>query len=301
MIDPGPDEVAQAEPKVLDGDEAREALTGALARVAECVSYLRATIDPDAMAVAGHSPANGEWMACAELLEDPAWLGEVIRVTGAGLGTQDPAVATSLFVQGYAYRVLTLSVACLTTTGLLPDASAPRLAIGITRNRPSSVAYLQPSVRVLGAPGAPGFHSAQDVLGDEAAGDLALGLLVEQAIDNHLRLLVAAARRAISHVGERLLWGNVAASAATAFRTMDGCLGDWVQPLGERFFTLAPGELQGLGAFVVMHHQERRGWFWERTNCCLYDRLPGDIRCADCSRTPMLERRAAYLETLRAR
>ena len=41
-----------------------------------------------------------------------------------------------------------------------------------------------------------------------------------------------------------------------------------------------------------------RGWFWERTNCCLFDRLPGAVRCADCSRTPPAARRAAYREFL---
>jgi hypothetical protein len=79
---------------------------------------------------------------------------------------------------------------------------------------------------------------------------------------------------------------------------MQGCLGDDVEPIGERFFTLAPPEMRGLGSFLVVENGGRRGWFWERTNCCLFDRLPGGVRCADCSLTPTTERRAAYRESL---
>ena len=99
-------------------------------------------------------------------------------------------------------------------------------------------------------------------------------------------------------IGRRLLWGNIAASAATAFRTMAGCLGSFVEPLGRLFFDLAPPELQGLGSFYLVEIGDRRGWFWERSNCCLIDRLPGGVRCADCSLTPADVRRQAYRDSL---
>jgi ferric iron reductase protein FhuF len=99
-------------------------------------------------------------------------------------------------------------------------------------------------------------------------------------------------------LGARLLWGNVAASAATAFRTMEGCLGRFVEPLAPRFFALAPSELQGLGSFATVEHAGRRAWFWERTTCCLFDRLPDGIRCADCSRTPPSRRAEDYRASL---
>jgi len=79
---------------------------------------------------------------------------------------------------------------------------------------------------------------------------------------------------------------------------MESSLGPWVQHLGHRFFDLCPRQLAGMGSFLQLEHQGRRGWYWERTNCCLYDRLPANIRCGDCVRTPKDERRAAYLASL---
>jgi ferric iron reductase protein FhuF len=109
--------------------------------------------------------------------------------------------------------------------------------------------------------------------------------------------LKATTRKQV-RIGERLLWGNVAASVSTAFRTMEECLGQWVVPLGERFFELAPPELQGLGSFLLIEAEDRRGWFWERTNCCLFYQIAGQAKCADCSLTPAGERRAAYEASL---
>jgi hypothetical protein len=75
-------------------------------------------------------------------------------------------------------------------------------------------------------------------------------------------------------------------------------LGAKVKPLGERFFALAPAELQGLGNFVTIEHGGLSAWYWERRNCCLYERLPGNVRCTDCSKTSPEERRAAYRAAL---
>jgi hypothetical protein len=79
---------------------------------------------------------------------------------------------------------------------------------------------------------------------------------------------------------------------------MEGCLGPSVERLAPPFFALAPPELQGLGSFRTVEHAGRRAWFWERTSCCLFDRLPGGIRCADCSRTAPGRRAEAYRASL---
>jgi ferric iron reductase protein FhuF len=127
--------------------------------------------------------------------------------------------------------------------------------------------------------------------------DRALQLMVERVVERHLTPLVDAVRAQV-RIGRTLLWGNIASSASTAFRTMEGCLGEWVMPLGERFFEVAPSHLQGLGTYLRIDAGERHCWFWERTNCCLNDRLPGNLRCADCSQTRARLRRAAYLSWL---
>jgi len=273
-------------PELVVGERAVEALAGAVERVADLVPYLTARIDPD----------DGEWMGGRALIDDPEWLGAVIRSTGPPIGTDDPVVAASIFVQGYSYRVLTLTVGCMTAAGVVPDASSSHMAIGVARGWPSQVAFLHPSALVVGGADHVAVLQTEGHVADEA-----LRFVLDRAVDDHLGPLIEAVRRGLgAAIGERLLWGNVAASAATAFRTMEGCLGSWVALLGEQFFALAPAALHGLGSFRVVESQGRRGWFWERTNCCLIDRLPGGVRCADCSRTPTAQRRQAYERSLGA-
>jgi hypothetical protein len=288
---------------MVEGEPARLALAGALARVTGLVPYLSAEIDPDAVAAppdpavtAGTGrpvPADGEWTSARALIDDPPWLGRIISSAGAGLGTDDPVVAASAFVQGYSYRVMALTVACLTASGVVPDASAPLMATGLARHWPSLVCFTGPRVMVLDRPDVAGLSPDSATITD------ALRFVVDHALDGHLGPLVESVRTGVGvPLGGRLLWGNVAASAATAFRTMQGCLGAFVEPFGERFFALAPPQLQGLGSFCAVEHAGRRGWFFERTTCCLLDRLPGAVRCADCSLTPPTERRRAYRASL---
>jgi ferric iron reductase protein FhuF len=289
--------------RLVEGEPAVAVLAGALARVAALVPYLTAEIEPDGWAAPGGPTAperlvaaEGEWMSCGALIDDPPWLGRIISSTGHGVGTDDPVVAASVFVQGYSYRVLTLTVACLTASGVVPDASASSMAIGLVRHWPSQLAFTRPAVMMLDpADAVAALPADSDTITD------AFRFVVDHAIDMHLRPLIESVRTGIGvPVGQRLLWGNVAASAATAFRTMEGCLGPFVAPLGERFFALAPPTLRGLGSFVEIEQAGRRGWFWERTNCCLFDRLPGAVRCADCSLTPQRQRRQAYRDSLGA-
>jgi iron complex transport system ATP-binding protein len=275
-------------PDTVEGERAAAALAGALERVSGLVPYLTARIDP----------TEGDWMSGRALIDDPAWLGAVIRSTGPQIGTEDPVVAASVFVQGYSYRVLTLAVGCLTVSGVVPDASAGHMAIGLAGGWLSLVAYLDPRVLVVHGAG-DATDGVTSLRTDPEVADAALRFVLDRAVDGHLGPLIGAVRSGLgAAIGERLLWGNVAASAATAFRTMEGCLGSWVVPLGEAFFTLAPAELQSLGSFCVVESDGRRGWFWERTNCCLIDRLPGGVRCADCSRTPSGQRRQDYERSL---
>jgi hypothetical protein len=276
----------------IDGREATSRLRAGLVRVREVVSYLKADVGS-----LEHSDlvglATDGWLDCRGVIDDPAELGRVIRQSASSLGTEDQMVAASLWVQGYAYRLLTLAVACMCIEGVIPDCSPARLAIGSSRGRPSLVLYKDPAIAlVLGSAG-----SVPDALGLPGRADLALGFVLDTAIDKHLRPLIVAVQSVV-RVGERLLWGNVAASAAIAFRTLEGSVGPWVIPLGERFFELAPAELHGLGSFLLIEGPTGHGWFWERTNCCLFDRLPGKLRCSDCSRTPEAERRAAYDKSL---
>lgn len=280
---------------IAPGPAARAAqLNEVLESVQRVIPYLRATAGTAPVASdTSIVPDDGALIACDALIDDAEWLKMIITKTGDVLGTDDPMVAASLFIQSYSYRVLTLAIACATTSGVVPDSSASSMAIGLKNGRVSLVAYTEPTVLVLKEPS----RDVSLTLRDPAQMALLFDFTYTRAIEQHLARLIDSTRSSI-RVGERLLWGNVAASMAVAFRTMEGCLGDWVQDAGNYFVSHSPAPLQGLGSFLVLERGERRGWFWERTNCCLYDRLPGNIRCSDCSRTPIDAPREAYRATL---
>ncbi len=278
---------------LASGDDTRR-LTSALESVRQRVPYLRATAQPVDVVTAGAAEvADGAFVGCASLSDDPDWLRALIVHTGHRIGTDDPMVAASLFVQSYSYRLLTLAIACATTSGVVPDSSAPATAIALKGGRVSMVAYTTPAVFTLSPPG----HASSTPLADESQWAALFDLVHAHAVERHLAPLIDAVRSTV-RVGERLLWGNVAASLAVAFRTMEGCQGEWVRELGDYFVEHSPPRMSGLGSYLVLENGDRRGWFWERTNCCLYDRLPGNVRCADCSRTPRAVRREAYRATL---
>jgi ferric iron reductase protein FhuF len=282
-------------PLPLSGDPAVLSLTRTLVRVGELVSYLKADIGPVECTHPGgaQEAKDGMWLSCQDLVTDAHWLGKIIEGTGRAIGTEDQMVAGSIFVQGYSYRLLALAVACLTVAGVVPGSAPEDVAVGLGRGRVSKVAYVEPLAFDLCSA-----SPASDALSEPDIADRALRTIVEQVVEGHLRPLISATREQV-RIGERLLWGNVAASASTAFRTMEGTLGPWVIPLGHRFFELAPPDLQGLGSFLLLQAGEGRGWFWERTNCCLFYQIDGHGKCADCSLTPAAERRHAYEDGLK--
>lgn len=276
------------------GAAAAATLVEACASVSALISYLRCEVGERESYVTGQGIAEaGAWIRCVDVIDDVDTLADVIRSTGQKLGTDDQVVAASLFVQNYAYRVLTLAVACATVSGVVPNARAQSMAFTLSSGRPATFAYTDPSLLVLwDTPGG----AAAAFENDTTVGHF-LEYLISTGIDENIAPLVAATHRQC-RIGERLLWGNVAASAAVAFRTMEGVLGPWVQHLGEAFFDSVPQNLQGLGSFLALENGDRRGWYWERRNCCLHDRLPSRVRCGDCSRTPIEERRGAYRASL---
>ncbi len=231
------------------------ALADTYAAVAARVSYIRAgTVPLD----------EDDWISCADLRDDPHLLGDLIRTTGVGRGTDDQAVAASLFLQGYAFRVPSVALAAFALGLPSPNVSAELTAFRVTRHRPAEVAYLSPSV--------------SDDLVD--------------AWHDHLAGLIAIIRTIVK-VGERLLWGNAAASAAVAFRAVDGALQGVdekarVRAQAAEFFAASP-HLAGLGAFEIVTVGNQSGWFWTRTSCCLwYQVAPSEAAgtppmCDDCS------------------
>ena len=91
------------------GEAGATALRATLAEVGEFVSYLKAEVGPVPWAAPMSTEVeDGLWLSCQDLVDDPQWLGRVIEGTGRAIGTDDQVVAASIFVQGYAYRLLAL-------------------------------------------------------------------------------------------------------------------------------------------------------------------------------------------------
>lgn len=229
-----------------------EAVTGA-------VSYLRVSVDP--------SPAD-RWMACAQLVADGDLLTAVVNGTKAGRTIERDDVAMSLFVQAYAFRVASLVIGGWLLDGAVIDADPARMSIALGRDRPNDVAIWSPTLRPVPASAA----------------------IVWDSILDHLRPLVATAHGS-TRIGERLLWGNVAAACASSFGAFNDHLGaDVMFERVSEFFAAAADVVAGLGSAVAVGP----GWAWERTSCCLWYQQSGGARCQDCSLFTAEERATHY-------
>jgi hypothetical protein len=241
-------------------------LVGVLDTVRGHLSYLRSTTT---------APADEGWIACSDLCDGGPLLRDLILTTGDGRGAHDQQVAASLLVQGYAFRVGSIPLIAYALELGVPSSVPRNTAIQIGRNRPNNIAFLSPTL----APPGP----------DQ---------LVAELIDGHLSPFIHAVREEVT-VGERLLWGNVAASFAVAFRAIEGALDapaakQQVRDRAATFYSAAGDRVDGLGSFVTLHGSHRDGWFFERTNCCLWYQASGGQYCDDCSLVDPAERAAAW-------
>lgn len=238
-----------------------------IAAVGGRVAYLRATTDPE----------GADWRACDALIGSPRELSNVIRGTCGGFGTDDLAVAASLFTQAYAFRVASVVLAAYALDLPVPDADPTVTAVRVDKPRPTSVAHWSPTL------------IAPDVT--EVAGSL---------VDRHLAPLIAAVHREFA-VGERLLWGDVAAACAVVFRAVEGSGVDRapVRTRGAEFFARADPRLAETGTFTTIEHAGATGWYWDRRSCCLWYKTRAEQLCDNCSLLgddELLARRRAELE-----
>lgn len=240
-----------------------------LTAVADHVPYLRAST-----AVAGD-----DWLSCAALVSDSNALTRVVGNTKVGFGTDDDAVAASLFTQAYAFRLAGVALAAY-ALGLPVPAVAPSVtAVRLDKPRPSAVAYLDPQVRSFDA------------------ADLAAAL-----VEEHFVPFVAHVHGAFL-VGERLLWGNVASSCAAAFRAVESSGADRgiVRARADAFMSAGRRWFAGLGAFTVVEHAGRDGWYWDRGSCCLWFRTTNGDLCDNCSLIDAAELRERRVRELAER
>ena len=226
-----------------------------VAAIADQVSYLRIELDP---------AADDGWIATSSLLADPSALLDLIRATGAGRAAPDDQVAASLWFQAYAFRAA-LPVIAPVALGLAGLSADPAVtSIRIARNRPAAIAVSSREL-VHRTP----VQAASALLGEHLAP-------------------VAEAVSSVVTVGQRLLWGNAAASCATVLRALEGAPGAdraSIRRIADEVMAGATAWFDGLGWFDVVEESGVEGWYWTRTNCCLWDRCEGASRCDDCSLT----------------
>ena len=180
-------------------------------------------------------------------------------IAGAG----DRQVAASLLVQSYAHRVAAVSLAAF--------------AVGLPWPSPAAAAT---SVR-LGGGRARALCFRAETLGE--AGDV--GSLAEAAFTCHLVPFVSAVR-VWERLGERLVWANIAASCAAAFRAVEGSARDRgdageqtaIRRRAAELLEHAPW-LEGTGWFDA----DSTDWGWQRSACCLWYRTSGGRTCEGCS------------------
>lgn len=240
-------------------------LTGIAEEVQQRVSYMR-TLTPEV--------GEAGWCSCAELVADRHALQRTATAgadkhsaatAGADSKGGDEMVAASLFVQSYAFKVAAVPVA----------AFAVGLPIPLPRLKDTTVRPLAGRIK--------GVHYDQATTlaspGDAAA-------LAEALFGDHLEPLTAALRDEV-RLGERLVWGNIATSVATAFRAIEGAARDRndiqeqeaVRDAAPVLFAASEQWTASTGRFEFLG----TGWFWTRTSCCLYYRQSSGRRCDDCS------------------
>jgi cobalamin transport system ATP-binding protein len=199
-----------------------------------------------------------DWVSCAALVAGPA---RAIRDTKPGFETDDDIVAASLFTEAYAFRVAGVALAAYALDLPVPDVAPERVAVRIDKPRPTAVAYLNKQLHATTA-----------------------GHLAEDLVGAHFQPFVAATHEVFA-VGERLLWGNVAAACAVAFRAVESSSAERAR--ATEFMQAAEPWFGAVGRFTTqLAGHQGHGWFWDRTSCCLWFRTASGQYCDNCSLRP---------------
>ena len=212
-------------------------------------------------AVDTRPPTGPGWRPLVDLHGDPAVLQIRFAQVRAVLGDVDDRVVASITFQGLAARLLSPPVATAAVHGVAPLLDPESVRFRTSEQSPWPVSWPEPR-------GVPAPDPA-----DAAA------LLAGSLVDGVLAPLVAAVRAQVP-VAERLLWGNVASSAAAAARLA----GEGRPAAAPRAGALAAhllrtGPLAGTGD---LRPAPGGRWTFRRRSCCLFYRVPGGGLCGDC-------------------
>ena len=119
--------------------------TATLARIVDdmtsTVDYLRVTIG---------APEEG-WLPCDRLVADADHLAAVVAGTQEARGTTRDDVATSLFVQGYVFRIATVAIGSWVMADAVIEVDPATTAIALGRGRPNAVRLAEATTMAMPA------------------------------------------------------------------------------------------------------------------------------------------------------
>ena len=237
------------------------------------------------------------WISAADLTgTNDEHLGELLRLVGRQYGTGDRAVAGTLFLRGYLWRILVPSVAALLAERLLPDLGPENVALSFDEGGAAAGLAFRDRFAVLeGDPGAA--SPGATVL--EGEGEM-LDWMGEELAGRHLPELFSAFRRCGVHRAERALWSVSSDILAEAFTWAGSALGreGEARGLAERALDGSP-HFPGRTNFFVLEQDGVHKWTRTRNACCLYYRVSGEV-CPTCPRISQRERLCRLAPGLRS-
>lgn len=229
--------------------------------------------------VAGSGRPAGPWRSLRELSDPEVWP-EIARAYAGGLGSRHQPVGASCALQGLSGRVAGPLIAGWTAGGRVPTPAPETTWVHVEHGRSTAVALAERTPLL------------QHADGTELAADVV----------QRIAPLVAAVR-ASSPVVERVLWGNVGAACAGAWRQAHRRHRDpdlivaaeaffaapaWPWPPAIRCETWSDIDQSGP---VFVHHRE---------TCCLIHLAPDHAKCTPCSKLTENDRRSRWTESILA-
>jgi len=217
-----------------------------------------AAIGPFFAVGTGGLPGEG-WVSVASLRDPHGPLADRVDTVRAALGT-DRRTAASIAFQGIAAQVVAPLFAAVAVHGVLPDAPVASALLWRPGGDGPWLWWRDGPGSVVACPDA------------GRPGEFVTALLSP----------VVSAVRARVAVAERVLWGNVASSVASARRLVAAARPDAAvraAAVARQLLTTAP---LAVTTTLCDPAPPDVGWTFHRRSCCLYYRVPGGGTCGDC-------------------
>ncbi|GII89272.1 hypothetical protein Ssi03_72620 [Sphaerisporangium siamense] len=177
---------------------------------------------------------------------------DLVTSVATRYGAKEPRIGASIMQLGHAARLWSPMLACALVHGVVPD---------LTRLHRADDG---PALRL---PASSGWHV-------DANAQLTR-ILYRSVVVTHLEALAAGLR---VKVAPRLLYGNAASALAEAGRAVLAARPDLAGPT-YRLTT----DLLGIGRLAGLGDVTGPDLTFRRRSCCLYYRVPGGVKCDDCS------------------